>query len=92
MGIALPAELNGYPGPRHVLELADELDLPRISGANRAAFEDMRRKAIDLGEQIVELEAALDELFASGTAERRRAARDDRGARPPQRAAARASP
>jgi hypothetical protein len=27
MGMALPAEVNGYPGPRHVLELADELDL-----------------------------------------------------------------
>lgn len=27
MGLALPAELNGYPGPMHVLELADELNL-----------------------------------------------------------------
>ena len=25
MGLALPAELNGYPGPVHVLELADKL-------------------------------------------------------------------
>ena len=25
MGMALPAELNGYPGPMHVLELADRL-------------------------------------------------------------------
>jgi hypothetical protein len=27
MGLALAAELNGYPGPMHVLELADRLDL-----------------------------------------------------------------
>src|SRR5690242_3488719 len=27
MGMALPAELNGYPGPVHVLELADALGL-----------------------------------------------------------------
>src|SRR5215475_1130417 len=29
MGLALAAELNGYPGPSHVLELADRLDLSR---------------------------------------------------------------
>ena len=29
MGMALPAELNRYPGPKHVLELAGELDLRR---------------------------------------------------------------
>jgi len=27
MGLALAAELNGYPGPAHVLELADQLGL-----------------------------------------------------------------
>ncbi len=27
MGLALAAELNGYPGPVHVLELADKLNL-----------------------------------------------------------------
>jgi hypothetical protein len=27
MGLALAAELNGYPGPMHVLELADALHL-----------------------------------------------------------------
>ena len=26
MGLALAAELNGYPGPSHVLELADKLE------------------------------------------------------------------
>lgn len=27
MGVARPAELNGFPGPRHVLDLADSLAL-----------------------------------------------------------------
>jgi hypothetical protein len=27
IGLAIPAEMNGYPGPRHVLDLADELEL-----------------------------------------------------------------
>jgi hypothetical protein len=27
MGLSLPAELNGYPGPAHVLELAEALRL-----------------------------------------------------------------
>ena len=35
MGLALAAELNGYPGPSHVLELADKLEL---SAEQRAAF------------------------------------------------------
>jgi hypothetical protein len=31
MGLALPAELNGYPGPIHVLELGDQLRLMPVS-------------------------------------------------------------
>ena len=69
MSMALPAELNGYPGPRHVLDLADQLDLTADQLARtQRLFEDMRLKAIELGERIVAGEAALDELFASGTA------------------------
>jgi Spy/CpxP family protein refolding chaperone len=69
MSMALPAELNGYPGPRHVLELAAELELtPEQLAQTERLFEDMRLKAIDLGEQIIAGEASLDELFASGAA------------------------
>jgi predicted RNA methylase len=34
MGLALAAELNGYPGPSHVLELADKLELSAEQRAN----------------------------------------------------------
>jgi len=69
MGMALPAELNGYPGPRHVLDLADRLHL---TGAQRAAaersFASMRDKARPIGEQVIDAEAALGRLFRDGKA------------------------
>ena len=68
MGLALPAELNGYPGPVHVLELADAL---RLTDAQRSRaktlFEEMKAEAIPLGEQIISEETALDRLFADQT-------------------------
>jgi len=67
MGLALPAELNGWPGPLHALELAEALGL---DAAQRAAIEAqhaaMRREAIAAGEAVIEAEAALDALFARG--------------------------
>lgn len=68
MGLARPAEMNGFPGPKHVLELADSLDL---SGEQAARIEAIRKamkdEAVALGERIVEGERALDHAFASGT-------------------------
>jgi hypothetical protein len=65
MGFALAAELNAYPGPRHVLELADEL---RLTAEQRAetqrVFERMQEQAVSLGREIVELEKQLDQRFA----------------------------
>jgi len=69
MGLALPAELNGYPGPRHVLDLADRLGLtPEQRSDTERLFQDMQAGAMALGERIVAGEAALDELFAAGRA------------------------
>ncbi len=65
MGFAKVAELNHYPGPRHVLDLADQLDLtPEQRSTTRALFERMRARAVELGERLVEQEAELDRLFA----------------------------
>ncbi len=69
MGLALPAELNGYPGPMHVLEHADGLGLSEAQrGATRAIFEAMRAEARALGERLIEQEAVLDRLFTSRAA------------------------
>jgi hypothetical protein len=69
MSLALAAELNGYPGPLHVLELAVPLGL---SDAQRRAHEDMvhRMKAETqaLGRDLVAAEERLDRLFASRAA------------------------
>jgi hypothetical protein len=68
MGLAKAAELNSYPGPLHVLELARELDL---TDAQRAATESvyvgMRDTAQPIGIKIIEAERSLDRAFVNGT-------------------------
>src|SRR3569833_2109445 len=50
MGLALAAELNGYPGPSHVLELADRLQLSAEQRAGvQHLFDSMRAEAVPLG-------------------------------------------
>src|SRR5882672_10727543 len=65
MGLALAAELNGYPGPSHLLELADKIGLSdtQRNGA-RSMFEAMKAETIPIGERLIAQEAALDKLFA----------------------------
>ena len=67
MGLAKPAELNHYPGPRHVIDLARELDLtvPQAD-ALKSVFQRMHEEAVTLGAQILEKERLLDRGFASG--------------------------
>ena len=66
MGLAKAAELNGYPGPAHVLELAAQLDLtPEQKTKTEFLFKKMQARAIPLGKELVEEERALDRLFAS---------------------------
>ena len=65
MGQSTPAELNGYPGPKHVLELADQLGLtPQQQAKASALFEQMHAEAVPLGERHIAEEAALEALFA----------------------------
>ena len=67
-GFALPAELNGYPGPAHVLEAADELELtPEQRAAIEEIFEQMNAEARALGAEYVAAEAALSTAFADGS-------------------------
>jgi Spy/CpxP family protein refolding chaperone len=69
-GLAKPAELNGYPGPRHVLELAGALQLTAHKRRSvQASYERMKARAQQLGAHYVEAEKALDEIFTSGTAD-----------------------
>jgi hypothetical protein len=68
MGLALAAELNGYPGPSHVLELADKLELSAEQRASmQRLFDSMKAEAMPLGSKLIEQEAELDRQFASRT-------------------------
>src|SRR5450631_2964859 len=65
MGLALAAELNGYPGPSHLLELADQLGLSDAQrNTVRSLFEAMKAETIPIGERLIAQETVLDELFA----------------------------
>ncbi|TGD98014.1 Spy/CpxP family protein refolding chaperone [Methylobacterium nonmethylotrophicum] len=66
MGLALPAELNGYPGPSHALESADALSLtPDQRARTKALFEAMKAEAVPLGERLIREEMELERLFAT---------------------------
>jgi hypothetical protein len=68
MGLALPAELNGYPGPSHLLELADRLDLSSSQrDAIKQLFGSMKAEAVPVGERLIEQETKLDRQFANRT-------------------------
>ena len=69
-GMAKPAELNGYPGPRHVLDAveAGEFDLTTDQREQvEVLYSKMRSEAITLGTQIIDVEQALDNAFQNGT-------------------------
>lgn len=65
MGLALAAELNGYPGPIHVLKLADQLQLTELQRRRAGELtEQMKAEAVALGEKLIAHERALDQAFA----------------------------
>ena len=69
-GMAFAADQNGYPGPRHVLELKERLRLTpaqeaRITMLETAMFAESRPKS----ERLRDAEARLRQLFADGVAD-----------------------
>lgn len=70
MAMAKAAELNRYPGPRHVLDLAAPLGLSAQQRTDSEAIQaTMRESAAAIGAEAIEREAELDRLFAEGKAE-----------------------
>jgi Spy/CpxP family protein refolding chaperone len=64
MGLAQAAELNGYPGPMHVLEHADSLKLTASqAAATRTLMQQHKAQVRALGVQLVQAERELDSLF-----------------------------
>jgi Spy/CpxP family protein refolding chaperone len=70
MGLAKAAELNHYPGPKHVLDLANELNLNQVQiDSTQKFFDLMKEDAVRIGERIIEKEKQLELLFNSNKAD-----------------------
>ena len=68
MGFALAAELNGYPGPSHVVELADQLGLTAEQRSKvQEMFSAMKIETTPIGDRLIEQESDLDRHFADRT-------------------------
>jgi hypothetical protein len=66
-GLAQTAELNGAPGPAHLLELRDEIGLSAAQVvAIEAIFIAMKAEAIPAGERLIAAEAAIESAFRAG--------------------------
>jgi hypothetical protein len=66
-GLALAAELNGMPGPSHLLELKDKIPLASDQvDKTQVLLDEMRKAAIPIGERLIAAEKALEAAFASG--------------------------
>jgi Spy/CpxP family protein refolding chaperone len=70
MGLARAAELNGYPGPMHVIELSQPLSLtPEQQSASERLMKEHKVRAREMGAQLIGAERALDRLFAERKAD-----------------------
>jgi Spy/CpxP family protein refolding chaperone len=68
MGYAKSAELNHFPGPMHVLELADQLALTEGQRvATRTLMDQHKREARSIGMELVDAERSLEALFRRGS-------------------------
>ena len=64
LGSAKSAELKGYPGPAHLLELQREIPLDGAQvGAITELRDDVRSGPIALGVELLDAEAALEAAF-----------------------------
>lgn len=67
-GFALPAELNGVPGPRHVLDMARDLGLAREQVARvQTIYDGMRAAVIPAGQRYLDAVRSLEGDFRAGT-------------------------
>lgn len=63
-GLAKAAELNGLPGPAHLLELKNELGLTVAQiGRLQTIYDQMKTEAIGLGNRLIAQELELEKRF-----------------------------
>jgi hypothetical protein len=67
-GLAKAAELNGVPGPAHLLEMKDEINLSTEQvRVIEDLYQKMKQAAIPLGLELIGLERELNNHFADRT-------------------------
>ena len=67
-GFARAAELNGYPGPRHILDLQSELELSKDQFTQiQTRYDEMNGDARQLGTEILQMESDLELAFRNQT-------------------------
>ncbi len=67
-GLAKSAELNGVPGPAHLLEMKEEIPLDEGQvTAITSLYKDMKAQAMAEGERLISLERELEDHFRNGT-------------------------
>lgn len=65
-GLAKAAELNGVPGPAHILEMEDKIDLTDEQKRKiQKIYNKMKSEAVALGEQLIRLEMELNSGFSN---------------------------
>ena len=70
-GLALPAELNGVPGPAHLLEHKEEIGLSADQVAKiETIYAEMKTDAIAAGERFIAAEEAIEKAFVGGQLDR----------------------
>jgi hypothetical protein len=67
-GLAKAAELNGVPGPAHLLEMKNEIALTKAQTIKiESLYDKMKLQAQKLGKKLILLEAKLNESFSNNT-------------------------
>jgi Spy/CpxP family protein refolding chaperone len=68
MGLALAGELNGYPGPRHAIDLAEQLHLTSDQVAKlKELYAAMKSETMPIGATLIAQERSLNDDFAART-------------------------
>jgi hypothetical protein len=65
-GMAILAELNHHPGPIHVLELGEQLDITDDQRKQtQDIYDEMEKDAKEIGEEFIKIEKMIDDGFAN---------------------------
>lgn len=72
-GMAKPAELNSYPGPKHILQVKEKLGFSdKQEKQIQQIFDSMNRQAEALGDSLLANERKIEQAFSSNQITRKK--------------------